>query len=291
MMRSRSGRDRRVDRARRRGIAIEDAVEHDGRGVAGEALAAGGHLVQHDAKREQVRARIQFLAARLLRRHVGDGAHGGADHAREVLGTRLVDRSGQAVAVRGGRELGQAEIEHLHLSAPGEEDVGRLDVAVEDALGMRRVEGIGHLHADVEQRAEVDGATGEAQVEWLAVEQLHGEIALAVLLVEAVDGADVGVVQGRRRASLAPEPFDGFGARGASGREYLDGHLAAELEVLRPIDHTHPAGAELIEDAVVPEGLTDEGTRHDLRALIVSGSCLDREGASRGSLNLKPVSI
>ena len=100
----------------------------------GKLLAAGGHLVEHDAEREQVGARIDILAARLLGRHVGDGA--------DVVPTTLVKcsaraRLGGGAALVGralGRQLGQAEVEHLHLAAAGDEDVGRLDVAMDDAF-------------------------------------------------------------------------------------------------------------------------------------------------------------
>ena len=40
--------------------------------------AAGRHFVQHHAEREEVGARVDLLAARLLRRHIGDGADSGS---------------------------------------------------------------------------------------------------------------------------------------------------------------------------------------------------------------------
>jgi hypothetical protein len=51
---------------RRRRLAVEDGVEHHGRRGAMERLLAGGHLVEHEAEREQVRARVELFAARLL---------------------------------------------------------------------------------------------------------------------------------------------------------------------------------------------------------------------------------
>ena len=39
-----------------------------------EGQRARGHFVQHDTERKQIAARVERLAARLLRRHVGDGA-------------------------------------------------------------------------------------------------------------------------------------------------------------------------------------------------------------------------
>ena len=58
----------------------------------------------------------------------------------------------------------------------------------------------------------------------------------------------------------------------------LDGDLTTKLHVLRPVDDAHAAGAELIENTVVPDDLTDEGTGHDEGPPIVSPTRLDREG-------------
>ena len=44
----------------------------------------GRHLVEHGAEGEQIGALVEFFAARLLRRHVGDGAEHQAG-AGEVL--------------------------------------------------------------------------------------------------------------------------------------------------------------------------------------------------------------
>ena len=47
--------------------------------------------------------------------------------------------------------LGEAEIEHFHVIARADEDVGGFDVAVDDARGMRGVQRVGDLDAHVEQ--------------------------------------------------------------------------------------------------------------------------------------------
>jgi hypothetical protein len=54
----------------------------------------------------------------------------------------------------GTSQLRQAEIEDLHLSARRHEDVGWLDIAVDDALCVRGVERIGKLNGYVEQAIE-----------------------------------------------------------------------------------------------------------------------------------------
>ena len=64
---------------RRGGGLGEDGSEDHGRSLAGEGLPARAHFVKHYAEAEQVRARVKFFPARLLRRHVGHSSHG---HAR-----------------------------------------------------------------------------------------------------------------------------------------------------------------------------------------------------------------
>ena len=46
--------------------------------------------------------------------------------------------------------LRQTEVQNLRLAPRGHEDVRRLDVAVDDALGVRRVQPVGNLNAQVQ---------------------------------------------------------------------------------------------------------------------------------------------
>jgi hypothetical protein len=114
-----------------------------------------------------------------------------------VLGRAcLVSRVEQAAyspVVR--RELRQAEVEHLHLAPPRDEDVGRLDVTMQDAFGVRGVERIGDLRGDLEHLAQIHRPPRQTAIERLAIEQLHREIELAFVLIETVDRADVRMIQ------------------------------------------------------------------------------------------------
>src|SRR5438094_785310 len=69
---------------RRNRRRMQDASENEGSGRAGKWNHARGHLIQHSAKRKQIRACVQLLAARLFRRHVRDRAHGTA-RTRQLL--------------------------------------------------------------------------------------------------------------------------------------------------------------------------------------------------------------
>jgi len=51
----------------------------------------------------------------------------------------------------GWRDLGESEVQNFGPSAGGDEDVSRLDVTMDDALCVGRLESIQHLAGDIEQ--------------------------------------------------------------------------------------------------------------------------------------------
>ena len=76
---------------------------------------------------------------------------------------------------------GQAEVEDVGLAVGADEDVGRLEVAVDDAV----VVGVLHGHRDRADELEdlplVEAVLADVLVERLAVDELHGEVADAVM--------------------------------------------------------------------------------------------------------------
>ena len=101
-----------------------------------------------DAEREDVGALVDRLALRLLGRHVGDGPH---DAPLTGSDSRGHGRLGRGVP-GGPLELRQPEVEHLHAALVADHDVRGLDVAVDDADRMRRRQGVGDLHRDLQRR-------------------------------------------------------------------------------------------------------------------------------------------
>ena len=155
------------------------------------------------------------------------------------------------------RLLGQAEVEQLRLTPLGHEDVGRLDVAVHDPARMRRLEGVGDLGPQLEQRLERQRPRRQPFAQRFPFEQLHRDEGPPLVLVDVEDRADVGVLQRGRRPRLALKPFERLRVPDELFGQKLQRDAAAELDVLGLVDDAHAAASHSGEDAIVRNGLTD----------------------------------
>jgi hypothetical protein len=142
-----------------------------------------------------------------------------------------------------GSELCQSEIENLGVPALGHEDVRRLDVAVDDASGVSGVERVGDVDGDGEKNVRFQRTPGDAVLQGQPVEKFHGDERFAVLLVNFVDGADVGMVQSRGGLPFTLEARQGLGIFSNLVRQKLQGDKAMQLYVLSLVDNTHAATA------------------------------------------------
>jgi hypothetical protein len=134
---------------------------------------------------------------------------------------------------RRGIQLRQPEIEKLH-ALLRQQDVGRLQITVHDALAVRRVQGFANLHAALECLLDRQ-RTGDGS----SLDVLHDEVAAALVLPDVVQRADVRVIERRDRPGLAFEPV---------GERALDGlhrHVAIETRVAGAIDVAHASRPEI----------------------------------------------
>ena len=133
----------------------------------------------------------------MLRRHVSNGANRRARAGKQLLVSRA--SSGLRCAFRhflpDGRELGQAKVENFCVAARGDEKIGGFDVAMNDSGGVSGVEPLGNLRAPIEQRFDFQRAPCDVVLERLAIEKFHGDEAAALVFINFIDGANVGMVQ------------------------------------------------------------------------------------------------
>ena len=130
--------DVRIELARPRRLFVRHLFDQPRPMGFGEGRPPGQQLVKRNAKTVDIAARIG-LALEALRGHV-------AQCADDVAGL------GQFVAVL---RLGQTEIGQPHRAARVQQQVGRLDVAVQNPLPVRVGQGLGHLHGHLRRTPEV----------------------------------------------------------------------------------------------------------------------------------------
>ena len=105
--------------------------------------------------------------------------------------------------------LGDAEVDHLrHRLSVGhpDQDVGRLEVAVDDALLVRVLDGAADADEQLEPAAEIEAVPVAVLGDRLARHELHDEVGAALVGGAGVEHpGDVGMVHQRERLALALE--------------------------------------------------------------------------------------
>ena len=228
------------------GDPSEDAVSEP----AGERLLVAEELEHDRADREDVGAVVDRQAAHLLGRHVVEAADQGAGVGDAGIG-----------------QLGDAEVEDLQAAAPLlDHQVGRLHVAVDDVEAVR----VGQAVAQLLHQPQLAGDGGrllaaDPHRQRLAVDVLHGDERLAVLLADVEDADDVLVLEHaggvRFLHEAAPDlvVVDAF-------LEELDGdRAAADLGVAGAQERAHPARPDRADDLVATDGV---GNCHGRRRII-----------------------
>ncbi len=161
-----------------------------GLGIAAEGFLAAEQFVEDDAQGIDVRAAVGAvrIAAGLFGRHVGRCAE---DFAFE----RHTDFAGIV--------LGQAEIEQVGFAAGIDDDVRRLQVAMDDAGLVGVVEGIGDLLADARGLLEGEGMDLDPIVELGTVDKVADDEDTSADVADLVHGDDARMVQAGGCAGLA----------------------------------------------------------------------------------------
>ncbi len=89
-------------------------------------------------------------------------------------------------------------------------------------------------------------------------EKLHRDERLAILLADVINCADVGMVQGGGGLGLALEAAQSLRIAGNLIGQELEGDEAMQASVFSFVHHSHPPAAQLLDDAVVRDGLADQ---------------------------------
>ena len=122
--------------------------------------------------------------------------------------------------------------------------VGRFDVAVRDAFGMRHVQRVGSLHGDVDDRRRQERPPRDSGGNGLPLDMFHDDEMQTVALTDVVDGCDIRMIQRGGRAGFALEALHPFRVSRQVARENLDRDGPIKPRVPREIHLTHAAGAK-----------------------------------------------
>src|ERR1700730_12978123 len=99
--------------------------------------------------------------------------------------------------------------------------------------------------------------TGNHVFQRHAIHELHGNERLAFVLPNLVDGANIRMVERGSSTSFAAKAFERLWVFSYILGEELQSDKATKFGVLGLVYDTHPAAAQLLDDAVVRNGLAD----------------------------------
>ena len=233
---------------------------------------AGSHLVQQHSKGPQIAGSSGRLALQHFRRHVGERA--AADGGCGSGGRGGFRRRG-AVSIR------QAKVHDLDAAFLGNQHVRAFQIAVNDASLVRVREGFGHLDAVVEHFVQAQSLFGNPIAQPPAIHELHDDEVVPADLIDAVDRADPWMSERRCRARLE-QKLVAQGAASGLGQN-LDGDRSVELLIAGAVDHPHRAGADDVEDGVVPERGPGSQWRHGGRSNRLPVICAPIKTFATGS--------
>jgi hypothetical protein len=125
-----------------------------------------------------------------------------------------------------------------------QQDVRRLQVAVEDASLVRVMHRPGDFGDEPRRGLRIGGVAGQDLGQARAVDELHAEILPAVVLADLVDRDDSRMVEVGRRLGLVAEGVHLVVVGPVAGPEHPDGDRPIEVPLPGLVDDPHAAAAE-----------------------------------------------
>ena len=143
------------------------------------------------------------------------------------------------------------EVGELGQALPVDEDVGGLDVPVDDAGVVDDLEGPGHLGQDRQDLGGGQGALlGDDVGQGAALDELHDEPAGAVLLTGVQDDGEVGVTQTLRVLGLRAQTGQEDLVPGQLGTQDLGRHRPTRAQVGGTPHLPHATQGDLLHELV-----------------------------------------
>src|SRR5262249_20507647 len=177
-------------------LFFEDRNDRVTDGFSRERHLPSFHFIEDDTQTPDIGPRISRAAARLLRRHVRGRAHYHAGIGIDLYPGCVFATDLPVRYLRRFCKFGQTKVQNFGIAVPANHYVFRLDVAVNDAGLVRRRQRFSHLNADLENRIQWQRVfVREVLTESMAVNQLSGDIILAINFADFINGQDVWMIK------------------------------------------------------------------------------------------------
>src|SRR5258706_2522979 len=161
--------------------------------------------------------------------------------------------------VRVVQQLCQSEVQYLHLTGRGDHHVTRLDVSMNYVAGMGRCQRVGDLNGYQQRALQLQRMSVHQLAHVASFNILHGDEVVSFSLIKIEDGADVGMIEGRGQAGFAFKAMKVCFSCSQFGRQNFYYYGAAEFSVGSFVNSSLPADAELFENLVIAERLSNHG--------------------------------
>ena len=210
-------------------------LERIDRGRAPKRRAAGQQLVKDRTERIYVRRRPHFVrfSLGLLGRHVRRRAQ---DRARGGQVARL--------------QLGQTEVGDLGRVVRGEQDVRRLQVPVDDAQPMSRLDGPGKLLDQAGRLVRQQRRTVEALSEAPAADVLERQERQPVVFPDLMDLDDVRMAHSCDGVGFSQKACAALGVGVRARQKHLERHVAGRVRLPGAVDDARAAPPQFFEDLI-----------------------------------------
>ncbi|MCY0987201.1 hypothetical protein OV203_08710 [Nannocystis sp. ILAH1] len=230
-------------------------------------------LPEREAEAVLIAPSVAGAACELFGGHV-ERRTGSGTGAGQAAHRRLATMACVCPCEREGAAFRQAEVGDDHATVALDEHVVRLEVAMHQAGPVDMREPATRLEIKREPAPPVAGFAALQLAERAAVDEFHGDVGLAFVRSDLVDGHEVRVVDPGERLGFEQEPF----FRDLRVQD-LERDLAFELGVERGEHDAHAAAADLLDQRESAD-LRGAGGADDARHCELSAEVIGRAGAS-----------
>ena len=141
-------------------------------------------------------------------------------------------------------EFRETEIENLHPTIFGHEEVLRFQVSVNDPFLMCRGQSLRNLHRVVNGTLHRERASSQPITQCLPFQKLGNDIGSVFVQAELMDHQQIWMVQHPRGTRFLLEALEAVLIFGYGGRQDLDCHLATDSGVASAVHLPHAADAK-----------------------------------------------